>query len=78
MPRNTDIGGHHVALNVDDLEAAIEHLKRHGIRVLDGPTKSRGPAAANRWIYFLAPWGLQFELVSYPHRKAWDNQHPVM
>lgn len=78
MPRNTDIGGHHVALYVDDLEAAIEHLKRHGIRVLDGPTKSRGPAAGNRWIYFLAPWGLQFELVSYPHGKAWDNQHPVM
>jgi glyoxylase I family protein len=44
--------------------------------VLDGPTASRGPAEGNRWIYFLSPWGMQFELVSYPHGKAWDRAHP--
>ncbi len=72
MPRNSDIGGHHVALYVDDLDAAIDHLKTAGVRVLDGPTASSGPALGNRWIYFLAPWGMQFELVSYPGGKAWD------
>jgi catechol 2,3-dioxygenase-like lactoylglutathione lyase family enzyme len=75
MPRNSDIGGHHVALYVDDLDAAIHHLCEHGVRVLEGPTASRGPAEGNRWIYFLSPWGMQFELVSYPDGKAWDREH---
>lgn len=77
MPRNSDIGGHHIALYVDDLEAAIEHLRGAGVRVLDGPTASRGPATGNRWIYFQAPWGLQFELVCYPDGKAWDRGQPT-
>jgi catechol 2,3-dioxygenase-like lactoylglutathione lyase family enzyme len=76
MPRNSDIGGHHVALYVDDLDAAVAHLRDHDVRVLDGPTASRGPAEGNRWIYFLSPWGMQFELVSYPDGKAWDLEHP--
>jgi glyoxylase I family protein len=73
-PRNSDVGGHHVALYVDDLDAAIAHLREHGVRVLDGPTASAGPAEGNRWIYFLSPWGMQFELVSYPGGKAWDRE----
>jgi glyoxylase I family protein len=74
LPRNSDIGGHHVALYVDDLDAAIEHLRSHDVEVLAGPTASRGPAEGNRWIYFLAPWGMQFELVSYPGGKAFDRE----
>lgn len=73
LPRNSDIGGHHVALYVDDLDAAIDHLRSHGLRVLAGPTASKGPAAGNRWIYFLSPWGMQFELVSYPDGKVFDR-----
>lgn len=74
MPRNSDIGGHHVGLYVDDIDAAIEHLRAVGVRVSDGPTASTGPAEGNRWIYFLAPWGMQFELVCYPEGKAWDRE----
>jgi glyoxylase I family protein len=74
LPRNSDVGGHHVALYVDDLDAAIAHLAAAGVEVLAGPTASRGPAAGNRWIYFLAPWGMQFELVSYPDGKAFDRE----
>lgn len=76
MPRNSDVGGHHIALYVDDLDAAIEHLRAAGVQVLHGPTRSKGPAEGNRWIYFKAPWGLQFELVSYPGGKAWDRETP--
>jgi catechol 2,3-dioxygenase-like lactoylglutathione lyase family enzyme len=72
IPRNSDIGGHHVALYVEDLEAAIDYLRANDVEVLAGPTASRGPAAGNRWIYFLSPWGMQFELVSYPGGKAFD------
>lgn len=74
IPRNSDVGGHHVALYVDDLDAAIDHLVRAGVEVFAGPTASRGPAEGNRWIYFLAPWGMQFELVSYPAGKKWDRE----
>ncbi len=74
IPRNSDIGGHHVALYVDDLDAAVEHLRGHGVRLLAGPTASRGPAEGNRWIYFLSPWGMQFELVSYPDGKAYERE----
>ena len=72
-PRNSDVGGHHVALYVDDLDVAIGYLLDRGVDVLAGPTASRGPALGNRWIYVKAPWGMQFELVSHPGGKAFDN-----
>ncbi len=72
-PRNSDIGGHHVALYVDDLDKAVEYLRSRGVTVLGEPTPSKGPAEGNRWVYFLAPWGMQFELVSYPDGKAFDR-----
>jgi catechol 2,3-dioxygenase-like lactoylglutathione lyase family enzyme len=74
VPRNSDIGGHHVALYVEDLDAAVACLRAHGIETLGEPTASRGPSLGQRWIYFLAPWGMHFELVSYPDGKAFDNE----
>jgi catechol 2,3-dioxygenase-like lactoylglutathione lyase family enzyme len=73
QPRNSDIGGHHVALYTDDLDAAVAHLRGHGVTVLGDPTASKGPSEGQRWVYFLAPWGMQFELVSYPGGKAFDK-----
>jgi catechol 2,3-dioxygenase-like lactoylglutathione lyase family enzyme len=72
-PRNSDVGGHHLALYVDDLDAAVAELRRAGVTVCGGPTASRGHHEGQRWVYFLAPWGMQFELVSYPDGKAWDR-----
>jgi catechol 2,3-dioxygenase-like lactoylglutathione lyase family enzyme len=71
-PRNSDVGGHHVALYVEDLDAAVAHLHALGLTVLGEPTASRGPSAGQRWVYFRSPWGMQFELVSYPGGKAFD------
>jgi len=73
VPRNSDVGGHHVALYVDDLDAAVDHLRSKGVTVLGDPTASKGPHEGQRWVYFLAPWGAQFELVSYPEGKAVDR-----
>ncbi|GII97077.1 VOC family protein [Sinosporangium siamense] len=73
-PRNSDVGGHHVALYVEDLDAAITYLRERGVAVLSGPTTSAGPSEGQRWIYFLAPWGMHFELVSYPGGKAFDRE----
>lgn len=72
-PRNSDVGGHHVALYTTDLDAAVAQLRRRGLRVLGEPTASRGPSEGQRWVYFLSPWGMQFELVSYPGGKAFDR-----
>lgn len=76
-PRNSDVGGHHIALYVEDLDAAVEFLRRHRVEVLGQPTASVGPHTGQRWVYFLAPWGAQFELVSYPHGRAWYLEHDV-
>lgn len=73
-PRNSDIGGHHIAFYVDDIDAAIAHLVRHGVKVLGKPTHvTEGPTAGLTWVYFLAPWGLQLELVSWEHGIAHDK-----
>lgn len=74
-PRNSDVGGHHVALYVEDLDAAVEALRANGLTVLGDPVSSTSASAGQRWIYFLSPWGMQFELVSYPGGKAFDH-HP--
>lgn len=76
-PRNSDIGGHHVALYVDDMDAAVQYLRDRGVRVLGDPTASRNASEGQRWVYFLSPWGMQFELVSYPNGKAFDH-HPEL
>lgn len=73
-PRNSDVGGHHIALYVEDLDAAVADLHRRGLRVLGEPTVSKGPSEGQRWVYFLSPWGLQCELVSYPNGKAFDHR----
>jgi glyoxylase I family protein len=75
LPRNSDVGGHHVALYVEDLDAAVAYLREQGVRVLGEPTASSGAHEGQRWVYFLSPWGMQFELVSYPGGKAF-SRHP--
>jgi glyoxylase I family protein len=65
-PRNCDLGGHHIALKVENIEAAIAYLKAKDVRVLAGPTLlEQGPAAGLRFNYFLDPWGNQLELIEY-------------
>jgi glyoxylase I family protein len=73
QPRNSDIGGYHIAFYVDDLDAAVAFLREHDVEVMGAPTTSKQAAEGQRWIYFRAPWGLQFELVSFPGGKAYEN-----
>lgn len=74
-PLNSDIGGHHLALYVDDMDAALDHLRAHDVRILGEPTvRTDGPSAGQSWVYFLAPWGLQFELVSFPDGKGYERE----
>ena len=44
QPRNSDIGGRHLAFYVDDLDAAVDHLRPHGLRSWVNPPPARTPA----------------------------------
>ena len=75
QPRNSDVGGHHLAFYVDDIHAAIAHLRRHDVRILGDPTvRTAGPSAGQTWVYFLSPWGMQLELVSFPGGKGYERE----
>jgi catechol 2,3-dioxygenase-like lactoylglutathione lyase family enzyme len=76
-PRNCDIGGHHIAFKVDDLEVAKAYLAHHGCRVMDGPiVLDQGPCATTRVNYVLDPFGNQLELVQYT-RQAFEASAPI-
>lgn len=74
QPQNSDVGGHHLAFYVDDIGAAVAYLKARGVKVLGDPTvRTSGPNAGQTWVYFLAPWGMQMELVSFPDGKGYEK-----
>ena len=64
-PRNCDVGGHHLALRVEDIDAACTFLSERGVRLLERIEIDEGPTAGLRANYFLDPWGNHIELVQY-------------
>jgi catechol 2,3-dioxygenase-like lactoylglutathione lyase family enzyme len=73
-PKNSDIGGFHIAFYVDDVAAAKTYLEGKGVKTRMGPLPvSEGPAAGQTILYFQAPWGLQLEAISYPTGMAYEK-----
>ncbi len=73
-PRNSDVGGHHLAFYVDDFDLALDYLREQGLRILGEPTvRHEGPSAGQTWVYFLSPWGMQLELLSFPGGKGYER-----
>lgn len=62
-PRNCDLGGHHIALRVDDVLAAASWLADRGCTPCDVIEINEGPLAGKKNLYLLDPFGLQLELV---------------
>ena len=78
-PKNSDIGGYHIAFYVDDIQAAKDYLDSKGVKTFLGPLPvEQGPAAGQRIFYFLAPWGLQLEAISYPAGMAYEKDSPTV
>jgi catechol 2,3-dioxygenase-like lactoylglutathione lyase family enzyme len=78
QPKNSDIGGYHIAFYVDDIKKAAAYLQAKGIRTLAGPLPvNEGPAAGQTILYFLSPWGLQLELITYPKGMAYEKTSKV-
>jgi catechol 2,3-dioxygenase-like lactoylglutathione lyase family enzyme len=77
FPRPSDVGIQHLAVYVDDLDAAVEHMRRHGVNLMSGPNPLPGPEAGegNRFIYARTPWGLTVELISYPAPMAYERHN---
>ncbi|RWD70695.1 VOC family protein [Mesorhizobium sp.] len=73
-PKNSDIGGFHIAFYVDDVAAAKAYLDGKGVKTRLGPLPVKeGPAAGQTILYFQAPWGLQLEAISYPQGMAYEK-----
>jgi catechol 2,3-dioxygenase-like lactoylglutathione lyase family enzyme len=67
VPSNSDVGGSHLALYVDDIDEARAYLcSVPGVTLLEGPNgvAEDSPVAGQRWFYFLTPWGMTMELTS--------------
>lgn len=74
-PRNSDIGGHHLAFYVEDMDSAMAYLKGHNLSIQGAPkTMTDGPNAGVTWVYFQSPWGMQLELVSYPDGQGYEKE----
>ena len=78
QPSNSDLGGHHLAFYVDDLDVAVDYLARHGVELMGEVVASQNASFGQRWQYFLTPWGMQCELVSFPEGKAYEKDSPVI
>jgi catechol 2,3-dioxygenase-like lactoylglutathione lyase family enzyme len=66
-PRNSDVGGHHLAFYVDDIDAAYDYIRAiPGVTMQEGPNgvNPHAPVAGQRWFYFQTPWGMQMELTT--------------
>lgn len=79
-PANSDVGGHHLAFYVDDIDSAIDAIRAYGSLVLgEVKTVVEGPQAGLRWCYFMAPWGMTLEVASYPSGvAAFENRNPAV
>jgi glyoxylase I family protein len=65
-PKNSDLGGHHIAFKVTNLDKVLELRAEYGLTFMAGPIEiTEGPAAGQRIIYVLDPWNNQLELVEY-------------
>ncbi|MDD1780292.1 VOC family protein [Enterovibrio sp. ZSDZ35] len=73
-PKNSDIGGHHLAFYVDDMDAAVSYLESKGVKILAKPhTFTDTGMEGLTWVYFMAPWGMQLEIVSYPYGQGYEK-----
>ena len=78
-PKNSDVGGHHLAFYVDDIDMAVKYLQTKNITIQgDVNFIAQGPAGGSSWVYFLAPWGLQLELVSFQKGKAYEADSDII
>jgi methylmalonyl-CoA/ethylmalonyl-CoA epimerase len=60
-------GFHHLALEVEDIHAAVAELKAAGVRLIDETPREGAHGALVAFIHPKATFGVMLELVQYPH-----------
>ena len=59
-------------------DRAAEFLRGHGLTVMGEPlNQTEGPFAGESYVYFLTPWGMQMELISFPDGKGYERDTPA-
>ena len=76
-PAMFDVGGWHLALYVDDVDAAVADLAATDVHLLGGKKPAYRYEAGRDacTVHALAPFGLLFELVTYPHGRDRAGEH---
>lgn len=73
-PKRDDIGATSIGFYVEDIGAAVAHLKKHNVKLLGEVKKvEEGPIAGRSWIYAETPWGLQIFFESEPNGIAYSK-----
>lgn len=66
-PRACDIGSLHLGFNVDDMNAVLAKLDRHGVKLMgDVVVIDAGPNKGSRIAYLRNPEGMVLELIQAP------------
>lgn len=74
-----DLGWQHLAFYVDDLDEAMEKVRRAGGVVQGQPQPLPGPESGsrNRFVYCRTPWNSTLELLSYPDPQPYEQHSPA-
>jgi methylmalonyl-CoA epimerase len=64
---NKGEGFHHLALEVEDINAAVEELKAAGVKLIDEKPREGAHGTLVAFIHPKATFGLLVELCQYPH-----------
>ncbi|MEO3794423.1 VOC family protein [Nonomuraea sp. B10E15] len=70
-----DLGWQHVALYVDDVDAAVQRVIEAGGSPMGEPVPLPGPESGgrNRFVHCRTPWGSVVELVTYPDAQPYEQ-----
>ncbi len=73
-PRPSERGAGHLAIYVDDIDAAVRELSAwRGVEVLGAVGTETGLMAGLRWVYLMTPWGMVVELVNWPKGMPYEE-----
>ncbi|MGV3770312.1 MAG: VOC family protein [Sphingobium phenoxybenzoativorans] len=73
--RGCDLGWQHIALYVDDIDAALARAVAAGAEKLNDPwdlTRAEG-GPGNKFCFIKAPWGGLIELITYPSPQPYEQ-----
>jgi len=67
VPRPCDTGFSHIALNVDDVDAAVAAAQAHGVKPISPPVAiDQGPNKGRKVVYLRDADGIAFEFIETP------------